>query len=106
MTDVFESLALYQFGGVRVGEGTTAEGVGSMTVTPSFFRVLRATAARGRLLLLKRTVNGSAEHVVGWRTARRRDRPAGLDHVVGTTLRLNNEVYTVVGVMPRGFHFP
>ena len=42
MTDVFDSRALYQFGGFRVGRGPSAEGVASMNVTPSFFRVLRA----------------------------------------------------------------
>ena len=104
MTDVFESLALYQFGGVRVGEGKTAEGVGSMTVTPSFFRVLRATAARGRLFTEADGEVGR-EHVAVLAYAFAARQPAGIDHVVGTTLRLNNEVYTVVGVLPQNFTF-
>ena len=41
-TDVFDSQALYQFNGVRVGQGTSGEGVTTMNVTPSCFRVLRA----------------------------------------------------------------
>ena len=49
MTDVFESQALYQFGGLAVGSGPGAEGVSSLNVTPSFFQVLRAPAVRGRL---------------------------------------------------------
>ena len=35
--------------GYRVGEGARAESVSAMNVTPSFFQVLGATAARGRL---------------------------------------------------------
>ena len=104
MKDVFDSTALYQFDGLRVGEGPQAEGVPSMTVTPSFFRVLRATAARGRLFTEADGEPGH-EHVVvlGYGLASRQ--AAGIDHVVGTTLRLNNEVYTVVGIMPEGFSF-
>ena len=34
---------------LQVGEGSRAEGVSAMTVTPSFFQVLGASAARGRL---------------------------------------------------------
>ena len=79
--------------------------VGSMTVTPSFFRVLRATAARGRLFTEADGEVGR-EHVavLGLRPSPH-GRPAGIDHVVGTTLRLNNEVYTVVGVLPQNFTF-
>ena len=49
MTDVFSSVALYQFAGYKVGEGARAEGVAAINVTPSFFEVLGTTAARGRL---------------------------------------------------------
>src|SRR5262245_4036475 len=45
----FESQALYQYGGFTVGQGTSAEGVGALRVTPSFFKVLRVPAHRGRL---------------------------------------------------------
>jgi predicted permease len=104
MKDVFDSTALYQFDGVGVGEGPQAEGVPSMTVTPSFFRVLRATAVRGRVFT---EADGEPGHehvlVLGYGLAARQ--PAGVDHIVGTTLRVNHEVYTVVGVMPEGFSF-
>ncbi len=49
LTDVLESTALYRWDGAKVGQGTSQEGVSSMDVTPSFFRVLRAQPARGRL---------------------------------------------------------
>src|SRR5688572_9564178 len=49
LTDAFDSHALYRFSGFRLGEGTNAEAVASMNVTPSFFHVLRTRASRGRL---------------------------------------------------------
>ena len=104
MTGVFESVALYQNNGFRVGQGPSAEGVAAMTVTPSFFRVLRTTAFRGRLFTDQ---DGDAGHehvaILSYGFAARQ--PRGLDHVVGTTLRLNNELYTVVGILPDGFVF-
>src|SRR5690349_18998797 len=50
LTDVFESLALYQETGYRVGEGSGAEGVPALNATPSLFSVLRTGAVRGRVL--------------------------------------------------------
>jgi predicted permease len=104
LTDAFESHALYQFGGLRVGEGINAEGVASMNVTPSFFRVLRTRAARGRLFT---EAEGQPGHnrvaVVSYMFARRH--PGGVDGIIGRDLRLNDERYTVVGVLPDGFHF-
>ena len=34
------------------------------------------------------------------------DRFAGTQDIIGKTLRMNSQVYTIVGVMPPGFHFP
>ena len=48
-TEVLESQSLYRFEGFKVGSGPSAEDVRSLEVTPSFFRVLRAQAVRGRL---------------------------------------------------------
>src|SRR5215470_6047246 len=47
LTDVLDSTALYQWNGAKVGEGPKAEGISKMSVTPTFFKVLRAGAARG-----------------------------------------------------------
>ena len=103
-TDVFDSVALYQFGGFRVGQGTGAEGVASLNVTPSFFRVLRATAARGRLFTdAEGTIGQNRVAVLTHAFAARQ--PGGVEGVVGRDLRLNDEPHVVVGVLPEGFHF-
>jgi predicted permease len=104
LTDVLESQALYRFSGIRVGQGASAEGVDAMNVTPSFFHVLETRAARGRLF---REEEGQPGHdhvaLVSYGFAQRQ--PAGLDGVVGRDLRLDNKMYTVVGVLPQDFTF-
>ena len=104
MTDVLESQALYRFNGYKVGTGVGAEGVSAMAVTPSFFHVLRAQAVRGRLFAEDDGQVGH-NHVVVLSHAFAVKQQGGIDHVVGRDLRLNDEKYTVVGVLPEGFTF-
>jgi putative ABC transport system permease protein len=104
LRDVFDSVALYQQGGFRVGQGAGAEGVASMSVTPSFFTVLRTSAARGRFFAEEESIPGKDKVVVLSHGFAARQ-PGGLDAVVGRQLRLNDVVYTVVGVAPSDFTF-
>jgi putative ABC transport system permease protein len=104
LTDVFESVALYQQSGMRVGQGASAEGVASMNVTPSFFRTLRTTAARGRFFIEEEGTLGR-ERVVVLSHGFAARQPGGLDAVIGRELRLNENLYTVVGVTPEDFTF-
>jgi predicted permease len=106
-TDVFEEIALYTTPGVTLGgtgEGGSAERVVSMVVSPSFFRLLRVHPHRGQLFR-----DGDAEHgehhkaVLGFPLWQRLF--AGRDEALGQTLRINGEQYTVMGVLPEGFHF-
>jgi putative ABC transport system permease protein len=103
-TDVLESQALYQFGGFRVGEGAGAEGVSALTVTPSFFRVLQTNAARGRLFSEQEGTPGH-DRVAVLSHAFAQRQPGGADAIVGRELRLNDDRYTVVGVLPDAFTF-
>ena len=102
--DVFDSVALYQQGGFRVGQGAGAEGVASMSVTPSFFNVLRTTPVRGRFFTEEEGTPGN-DKVVVLSEAFAARQPGGLDGVVGRQLRLNDVVHTVVGVAPAQFTF-
>jgi predicted permease len=104
LTEVLESQALYQFGGFRVGEGAAAEGVSALRVTPSFFRVLRTDAARGRLFTEQEGTTGH-NRVVLLSYAFAQRQPGGLDGIVGRELRMDNDLYTVVGVLPDAFRF-
>ena len=104
LTDVFEEVALYQWSGYRVGEGAAAERVSAMNVTPSFFRVFRARAARGRLFREEEGTPGRNKVVVLSEGFAARQ-PGGLENIVGRQLRLNDEIHDVVGVVPERFHF-
>lgn len=103
-TDTFESQALYQQNGSRVGQGAGAEGVASMSVSPSFFNVLKTPAARGRGFTEDEGTPGKNKvTVLSWSFAKRQ--PGGVDGIVGRELVLNDERYIVVGVMPETFTF-
>lgn len=103
-SDAFESQSLYQTGGFRVGQGVGAEGVSSMSVSPSFFDVLKTPAARGRGFNEEEGTPGRNKvTVLSWAFAKRQ--PGGVDGIVGRELVLNDERFTVVGVMPEGFTF-
>jgi predicted permease len=100
----FESQALYQSMGFTIGEGTSAEGVAGMAVTPSFFHVLRASPHRGRLFTEQEGIEGHARVAIlsfgYWQRAF-----SGRDDAIGRDVRLNGERYAVVGVMPDRFTF-
>lgn len=100
----FESQALYQWAGFAVGEGSAAEGVTGMDVTPSFFKVLRTPVHRGRLFTEDDAQEGKNRVALlsfaYWQRAH-----AGNASIVGRDIRLNAERYTVVGVLPEGFAF-
>jgi predicted permease len=104
MKGVFEEVALYQFGGFRVGQGTAAEGVSALNVTPSFFHVLGVRAAAGRLFREEEGTPGKNKvailsHVFASK------QPGGVRGIVGRQLRMDDELYDVVGVLPDDFHF-
>jgi predicted permease len=99
-----ESQAMYRFTGFGIGEVGSIEGATGMSVTPSFFHVLRAEPYRGRLFSDSDGTVGH-EHVTilsygYWQRAF-----AGSDMVIGRKLRINRERYTIVGVMRPGFSF-
>ena len=104
MKDVFQEVALYQFSGYRVGQGATAEGVAAINVTPSFFQVLGIQAATGRVFREEEGVSGR-NRVVILSHAFAAKQPGGAAGIVGQQLRLNDELFEVVGVMPEGFAF-
>ncbi|MEO5511712.1 MAG: ABC transporter permease [Longimicrobiales bacterium] len=102
-TTAFEELALYQETGLTIGESGKPERIDAMGVTPSFFRLLRVPAERGRTLTEDEGKIGQAQKAVlsygFWK-----ERYGDADPV-GQSLRISGEPYTIVGVMPRDFVF-
>jgi predicted permease len=106
-TRTFESMAAYDdlgSGFNLTGEGAPERVIGSR-VTRGFFDVLRVRPAMGRGFRADEDRPGGPRVVVlshGLWTRRFGADPGAL----GREIRLNDEVYTIVGVMPRGFEFP
>ena len=86
---------------VLAGEGP-AQRLRAVTVNPAFFSVFMVEPHLGRVLSSED--EGARVAVLGhglWQ-----DRLGGDPAIVGRSLTLDGEPYTVVGVMPRGFSFP
>jgi predicted permease len=74
-------------------------------VTADFFATLGVGALVGRTMLPSEHVDG-ADRVVVLSYALWMSRYSGARDIVGRTLRMNDEPFTVIGVMPREFRFP
>jgi hypothetical protein len=88
----------------RTGGGEP-ERIGGVQTTASFFRIFGATALAGRLYEAADDVPGADPVVVlsegYWRRAFGADRS-----VIGRTLLLNGEAFTVIGVLPARWDVP
>jgi putative ABC transport system permease protein len=104
MNQVFDSVALYGFRGVDVGQQGVAERVSSTQVTPSFFRVLRTSARRGRLFQEEESQSGR-ERVAILRDGYAARMFGSSDQAVGRDIRINGERYEIVGVLSDTFVF-
>jgi putative ABC transport system permease protein len=83
----------------------TASRVPAMHVTPSIFEILGARPLAGRLLQ-QGDATTNAPHVVVLSAGFWRDHFGGAPSVIGETMTLDGELYTIVGVAPNDFYFP
>jgi predicted permease len=102
----FASMASYTTGGMVLGADSNnqARRVAAVSVSSDFFETLGVSPELGRGFKREEELPGSRAVVLShetWKTAFNSDRNA-----VGKTIVLSDEVYTVVGVMPKGFYFP
>ena len=81
------------------------ERISGARVTASVFTTLGVHPVKGRLFLPQEDAVGASNVAIVserfWRV-----RYGGADSVVGSTLTLDNNPYTIVGVLPAGFRFP
>lgn len=98
----FEGMAMYQCCGFRQlalsGTGA-ARTVNATAVSAGFFEILRGGPKLGRVFLQEEDTPGR-RHVVILSERFWRAEFAGSPEVIGRTVKLNDEAYTVVGVMP------
>jgi putative ABC transport system permease protein len=86
------------------GAGEPEQIIGQL-VTPDFFNVLGVKAALGRTLLPEVDKPGGERAVVLSHALWQR-RFGGDRNLVGQSIRLNDESFTVVGIMPPEFQYP
>ena len=102
----FDGMSLYSWPRTYNASGTgDPEVVIGIATESNFFSVLGVTPQIGRSFDAGEDVEGK-NHVVVLNYAFWQRRFAGEADVIGHTLQLNNETYTIIGVMPRWFNFP
>jgi putative ABC transport system permease protein len=104
-SEVFDKLTAFTGRGfVMSGQGDPQLAVGQL-VTPSFFEVLGVTPELGRGFF---ETEGEAGHdrVVVLSHQLWQERFSQRKDVLGETIAMNGDAYTVVGVMPSSFEFP
>lgn len=103
--ETLDSLAAFMFGGrVTVLGGTDPELVPSAYGTWDLFHTLRVKPAAGRLFAEEEGIeNGPSVAMISYGYWQRRF--GGAADFADKTLNINGTPYTVVGVLPQGFHF-
>jgi predicted permease len=103
--DVFEQSAVYAATEFRLSGVSEPENLPAARVEPSFFSVLRGHTLLGRAINPGDDAPGS-EHVVVLSQRLWQSRFAGDPQIVGRKVELNNETWTVIGVMAADFQKP
>ena len=101
----FEAMAYFAGGETSVTIKGAADYAVAYRVTPRFFDALGVSAARGRLLSDEESKPGGAQAVVitdaFWRRQFNGD-----ERAVGSTVKLGDRVFTIVGVLAPGIRYP
>jgi predicted permease len=85
--------------------GDRPERLEVLAVSPNYFSILDANPQLGRLIDSRDTADGFAEAVVISDALWRREF-GGDRSVIGRSVRLDNDLYSIVGVLPPQFHHP
>jgi predicted permease len=102
---VLENMAAYSnrsFNVTGIGEPVRVEGE---LVSAEFFATLQVNASLGRVFTPEENQPGSS-HVAVVSDGLWRSRFAADPRVLGQKIRLDDQSYEIVGIMPPGFHFP
>jgi putative ABC transport system permease protein len=102
---VFEQLAIYSYATLNLSGKGQPESITSGVVSPNFFSALRVRPLVGRAIASGEDQLGHA-NVVVLSHAFWREHFGSDPSIVGQNVSLNQQSYTVVGVMPRRFEMP
>lgn len=101
-TQFYEHLAAFCYQGLNLVEGDVPEQITGASVTSDFFNTLGISPVVGRTW--QTSANEERVTVLGYGLWERRF--AKDPQVIGRRIKLNDESYEVLGVMPKGFRFP
>ncbi|HET6974505.1 MAG TPA: ABC transporter permease [Pyrinomonadaceae bacterium] len=99
-TEVFDTVAAYANHSFNVTTGAEPERIRGAYVSANLFPMLEAQPSAGRVF------TSAEQRVVVLSDGYWQRRFAGDRGVINQTITLDNESYTVIGVMPAGFQFP
>ncbi len=104
-TNLFAQVAVYEYDGLTFESGDFLRTFAGAKVSPEFFEVFGAKPILGRTFTHEEGSSGQDQVLVishrFWQ-----ERFGGKEGIVGTTVRLNDKPWTIIGVMPEGFEFP
>jgi len=101
----FSDLTMFSPGSFRMLDGGQVQRISGAEVAGNFFSTLRARPLLGRAIEPEDDRPGH-QHVVVISDVLWRSRFSSAPNVLGNTLHLNREIYTIVGVMPPKFRYP
>jgi putative ABC transport system permease protein len=102
---VFESIGAFHFRFYNYVDGELPERVIGANVTSNFFTTLGVNAALGRTFLPEEGSPGAARAAVISDSFWRKNFAAD-PQVIGRAIKLNDDIFTIVGVMPANLNFP
>jgi putative ABC transport system permease protein len=103
-TTAFSSVGGYTGLRCELSRGATPETVDAARLTASVFPTLGVQPILGRIFTAQEENAHQPVAVIGyslWLNRFHRD-----PHILGTSITLNRETYSIIGVMPHGFEFP
>jgi putative ABC transport system permease protein len=107
-TQTFQEMGAYwnvSGDGAVIGGIESTERVGATIASNSFFSILGVTPAAGRSFTPEEERTGAAKVFLMsdglWRRSLGADRSA-----IGKSFKIDDENYTLIGILPRGFQFP
>jgi predicted permease len=102
---VFEYVSAACRGSIDLTGGSQPERLALLIVSPTYFSMLGAVPEKGRLFGQQDAIPGYSPVVVISDGVWRRNFAAD-PNIIGRTIRLDNDPYTIIGVMPPGFRHP
>ena len=102
-TTAFDRVIAFRLAPLNVGAVDWSERTFAMFVSGNYFSALGLSAVAGRVFTAADTSTPGGPSLVVVSHRFWQSRMAGASDVVGRTLRLNDRVFTIAGVTPRGF---